>query len=399
MKLVVSTLVVGEESVEMVERKGLGHPDFICDALAETLSRNLCRHYLDRFGEILHHNVDKALLCGGRAMPAFGGGDVLAPIEIYLSGRAVTDVGATHVPVEEIGIEGSRAWLRENLHAFDVDRHVRLHNVVRAGSRTLSELFGRPSGHGPAVALANDTSFGVGYAPLSALERLVLKAEQLLNGRSRASNHPAWGEDIKVMGVRYGAAVSLTIACAMIGRYLFSLDEYMAETAAIRRRIQDLAANCSFDDCRVHVNAADDPASGSVYLTVTGTSAEAGDDGEVGRGNRVNGLITPYRPMSLEATAGKNPVSHVGKIYSVLARQIAEAIVSDVAEVAAAECYLVSEIGSPVTKPAIAHVRVATHDGSPASQLERRIGGIVDEELQGAAALVDRFVTGAIALF
>jgi S-adenosylmethionine synthetase len=51
----------------------------------------------------------------------------------------------------------------------------------------------------------------------------------------------------------------------------------------------------------------------TVYLTVTGTSAEAGDDGEVGRGNRVNDLITPYRPISLEAAAGKNPVTHVGQ--------------------------------------------------------------------------------------
>ena len=142
---------------------------------------------------------------------------------------------------------------------------------------------------------------------MTAFELLVLRTETLLNGRPRASRHPAWGEDIKVMGVRRDAAVSLTIACAMIGRHLSNLDDYLAETAAIRHKIQDLAADCGFDECQIHVNAADDPAAGSVYLTVTGTSAEAGDDGEVGRGNRVNGLITPYRPMSLEAVAGRIP--------------------------------------------------------------------------------------------
>ncbi len=64
--LVLSPLATSDD-VEVVERKGAGHPDTICDALAETLSRNLCREYQSRFGYILHHNVDKALLCGGRA--------------------------------------------------------------------------------------------------------------------------------------------------------------------------------------------------------------------------------------------------------------------------------------------------------------------------------------------
>jgi S-adenosylmethionine synthetase len=398
MNLVVSQRPARHEPVEIVERKGLGHPDSICDALAETLSRNLCRHYLDRYGEILHHNVDKALLCGGSAAPALGGGQVLAPIEIYLSGRAASIMGNQPVPLDELAVEGSRTWLRDNLHACDVDRHVRVHSVVRPGSQALSELFRRGRRSDRSI-LANDTSIGVGYAPLSALEFLVLRTENLLNGRPRASFHPAWGEDIKVMGIRQGDAVSLTIACAMIDRCLASVDDYLAETTAIRRKAQDLAAEHGFDRCQVHVNAADDVDSGSLYLTVTGTSAEAGDDGEVGRGNRVNGLITPYRPMSLEAAAGKNPVTHVGKIYNIVARDIAEAVVSGIPEVASAECYVVSEIGKPVETPAVTHVCLATHDGSPAGRLEPAVGDIVTRQIRGIAALVDRFVAGSISLF
>ena len=136
-----------------------------------------------------------------------------------------------------------------------------------------------------------------------------------------------------------------------------------------------------------------------MYLTVTGTSAEAGDDGQVGRGNRANGLITPYRPMSLEAMAGKNPVSHVGKIYNVLARHVAEAIISTMPQVSAAQCYMVSEIGKPVATPAITHVRLAVRDGRPVSRLKHAVGEIVSRELQGTAALVDRFVAGTIELF
>jgi S-adenosylmethionine synthetase len=395
MNFVLTQIANEPELVEFVERKGIGHPDTICDALAETLSRNLCRYYLDRFGRVLHHNVDKALLCGGAAAPAFGGGNVLTPMEIYLCGRAVSEAGV-NVPVDEIIAEGSRSWLKGKLHALDADRHVRLHNLVRPGSLALQQLFGRATMD---VPLANDTSLGVGYAPVSALERLVLRVDELLASGGRVVHHRAWGEDSKVMAVRHGSAVSLTIACAMIGRYLADIDAYVAETEAIRRKVQDLAADCGFDDCRVRVNAGDDVAAGSVYLTVTGTSAEAGDDGQVGRGNRANGLITPGRPMTLEAAAGKNPVNHVGKIYSVLARRIAEAAVSEIAEVAATQCYLLSEIGSPLTNPAVIHVRMRTHDGSPVDRFESRMRDIAREELAGATALVDRFVDGAIALY
>lgn len=398
MKVVVSGQPRRDHPVEVVERKGLGHPDSICDALAENLSRNLCRHYLDCFGEILHHNVDKALLCGGSAAPAFGGGRVLAPIDIHLSGRAVAVVGNCPIPLEDLAIEGSRVWLRENMHALDADRHVRLHNSVRPGSQALTELFGRRHGRKGRL-LANDTSIGVGYAPISALEFLVLRLESRLNGRMRMEHHPAWGEDIKIMGVRHGMEVALTIACAMIDRHLGDMDDYRAEKAAIADLARTLAAEHGFDECRVAVNAADTTDETSLYLTVTGTSAEAGDDGEVGRGNRVNGLITPYRPMSLEAAAGKNPVSHVGKIYNVLARDIAEAVVARVPEVAHAECLMVSQIGRPVEAPALTHVKVETRDGSPADRLEGTIGDIVSQQVHGVAGLVDRFVSGAIQIW
>ena len=141
--LIISQLEAADETIEIVERKGLGHPDTICDALAENLSRNLCREYRSRFGEILHHNVDKALLRGGRAMAEFGGGSVLVPILIYLAGRAISEVGNVALPVPEIAIEGSRAWLRSNLHALDVEHHVRIHDLVRPGSHDLHALFSR----------------------------------------------------------------------------------------------------------------------------------------------------------------------------------------------------------------------------------------------------------------
>jgi S-adenosylmethionine synthetase len=103
MRLEISYLnapAVGSLPLEIVERKGIGHPDTICDALAEELSRNLSHYYLEHFGVILHHNVDKALLCGGQARSGFGGGEVEQPIDIFLAGRATQVVGDIRVPLK-----------------------------------------------------------------------------------------------------------------------------------------------------------------------------------------------------------------------------------------------------------------------------------------------------------
>ena len=390
-QFVLLPLQVSDE-VEVVERKGLGHPDTICDALAENLSRTLCGEYRRRFGAILHHNVDKALLCGGRAAPAFGGGVILAPIEIYLAGRAALGTGGDALPIAEIAVESAREWLKRNMRALDADRHVEIHQRIRPGSVDLQALFSARAG---AVARANDTSIGVGYAPLSPLERLVLAVEQRINQPDRRPN-PAWGEDVKVMGVRRGAAVDLTVACAMVGRHLMHKDDYLAAKASIAALSRELAAAHGFVDVSISVNAAD--TAESLYLTVTGTSAEAGDDGEVGRGNRINGLITPCRPMTLEAAAGKNPVTHVGKIYSVVARQIAT-LLAESPTILRTECLMVSRIGSPVTDPAIVQIKLATADASPAESFSEYASDITADCLRDIPNLVEDFVAGTIALY
>ncbi len=366
---------------EIVERKGVGHPDTICDALAENLSRALSRFYLERFGAILHHNVDKALLCGGAARPAFGGGEVTAPIEIYLAGRATAEFEGIKIPVDEIAVEESRRWLRENLRHLDPVRHVRIHPRIRPTSPDLAALFLRQrEGRAP---LANDTSLAVGFAPLDALESAVLELERKLNSPEVKAARPEIGEDIKVMGVRSGSELELTVACALVGRHVAHLDDYREKKA----RIRELALEAARGGARVAVNSADGDDADSVYLTVTGLSAEAGDDGQVGRGNRVNGLITPYRPMSLEAAAGKNPVSHVGKLYNLLANRIAGALVAEIAGAREACCYMVSRIGQPITEPQLMDLKLRLDDPASLAALRPRIEQIARSQLAGVTTL------------
>lgn len=378
--------------VEIVERKGAGHPDTMCDALCDELSRALSRFYLERFGVILHHNVDKGLLFGGVARPAFGGGAVVEPIEIYLTGRATRSYRGTTVPVEEIARQSTHAWLRSRLRALDPDQHVRLHCLIRPSSTGLVDLFER--GRASGVVLANDTSYGVGFAPLDPLERVVLEVERQLNSAAVKSAHPEIGEDVKVMGVRHDAAIALTVACAFVDRHVEDLPDYMAKKTRVGQLAAEAARAIVDQPVDVTVNAADGDDEDSVYLTVIGTSAEAGDDGQVGRGNRVNGLITPYRPMSLEAVAGKNPVSHVGKLYNVLATRLARAVVGNVPDVSEASCYLVSCIGRPVREPQVVDLRVRLAEAAALPGLRTRLTEVVQDHLRSLDTLWRDLVFG-----
>ena len=383
--------------VEIVERKGIGHPDTICDALAEELSLALCRYYRDRFGLILHHNVDKALLWGGASRTEFNGGQVLAPMEIFLAGRATVTFKGVTVPVQELLMETSRHWLNKNLHALDADQHVKLHTMIRPGSADLVDLYLRQQKTG--VALANDTSCGVGYAPLDNLEQLVYSVERYLNSETVKADHPEIGEDIKVMGVRNGDRIHLTVACAFIDRHISTMEDYISKKAQVEEIVSQHSAKLCTSPVAVKVNTADRDTKDSIYLTVTGTSAEAGDDGEVGRGNRVNGLITPYRPMNMEAAAGKNPVTHVGKLYNIVAQRIVKSIVQELPEVQEAQCYLVSRIGHPISEPQVVDLKVQLQERITVQQVRSRIREITQEHLRHMENIREQLLEGAIMVY
>jgi S-adenosylmethionine synthetase len=395
--LVLRTQPVARLPVEVIERKGLGHPDTICDALSENLSRNLCRWYLDQTGKVLHHNLDKALLRGGKAHAVFGGGQVTEPIDIYFAGRAVTEASGKKVPIEELAIEGSRTWLKEHLHALDVEKHVRIHCLVRPGSDDLSDLFSR--GGNDEIPKANDTSFGVGYAPLNSLEQAVLDAGDMFDRKSGPLPHLARGEDTKIMAIRHDDNVEFTVACAMIAPFLSDEAAYRTQCHNIVTDLDRIFKLHGFDESKITVNAADDPARDSYYLTVTGTSAESGDDGQIGRGNRANGLITPFRAMSLEAVCGKNPINHVGKLYNVAAREIAQRLVTECPSIVSAQCCLVSQIGQLITQPGIIDIAISTLDDVDKNAQIEPVHDIATSVLNSLPTKIHQFINGDIRLY
>ncbi|MFC4543609.1 methionine adenosyltransferase [Halosolutus amylolyticus] len=371
---------VASRPTEFVERKGLGHPDSICDGIAEAISRRLSRYYRDEFGQVLHHNTDSVQLVAGTTKPAFGGGEIVDPIYVLLSGRATRTVDGHRVPVDELAVEAARAYVDEHFEdlpadAIEFDPRI---GETSADLKTLFDDLERPG--------ANDTSIGVGYAPASETDRIVRGLEAELRERI-----PAIGDDVKLLAWRTDDELRLTVAAAVVSRYVSSIDDYVDVTAQAADLATRYASDRTERDVEVAVNAADDVDSGSTYLTETGLSAEMGDDGNVGRGNRANGLITPHRPMSLEATAGKNPVSHVGKLYNVVATRAAERIHRDLdAEYAGVK--LLSRIGAPVTEPVAVDVETTATD-------DDAIRRLVTAELESIDSLTRDLVAGDVRLF
>ena len=389
---------VEDIEVELVERKGLGHPDYISDAAAEAASRVLSKLYLERYGQILHHNLDKVLLVGGQAKPVFGGGEVLQPIYIIVAGRATTEVktndGVDHIPVGPIILRAVKDWIKENFRFLDPDEHVVVDYKIGKGSADLVGIFSEKE----KTPRANDTSFGSGYAPLSTLEKLVFETERLLNSGEVKSRLPAIGEDIKVMGLRDGRKIDLTIAMATISKLVRDRDEYINVKEEARNLVLDLASKIAPDhEVNVHINTGDIVEKDILYLTVTGTSSEHGDDGMTGRGNRANGLITPLRPMSLEATAGKNPVNHVGKIYNVVAIDVANKIYREVNGLQEVYVKILSQIGRPIDDPLVADVKVKAERLTP--DMKNEIISIVDEALANITSYTEKILNGEVMLF
>ncbi|WP_299234549.1 methionine adenosyltransferase [Natronomonas sp.] len=386
---------VEAQDVEIVERKGLGHPDSLCDGIAEHVSQALAHAYIDRVGKVLHYNTDETQLVAGSAAPAFGGGEVIDPIYLLITGRATKEYEGTEIPAETIALRAAREYITERFPFIDFGTDIVVDIRLGEGSGDLQEVFGED---GTQVPMSNDTSFGVGHAPLTETETIVLETERQLNGRY-SDETPAVGQDIKVMGKREGDEIDVTVAVAIVDEHVADIGEYEAVIDGVRGFVEDLAAERTRRDVTVYVNTADDYEDGSVYLTTTGTSAEQGDDGSVGRGNRANGLITPNRSMSMEATSGKNPVNHIGKIYNLLSTEIARTVVANVDGIEEIRIRLLSQIGQPIDRPHVADAALVTEDGVSVEDIEGEVSEIIDAELANVTDITQRVIDGELTTF
>jgi S-adenosylmethionine synthetase len=377
---------IEKQKLEIVERKGLGHPDYICDAVMEKISQRLSKEYMEKAGTILHHNVDKSLLVAGQSENKFGGGSVIQPMLFIFGDRATTEFDGIKIDVKEIAISVAKEWFKKNMRFVDPEKHVRYQVELKPGSSGLVDIFKRKG----KILGANDTSAAVGYAPMTKTEKTVLETERFLNSKEFKQRFPESGEDIKVMGYRNNNSLNLTVSMALVDRFIYSEEDYFEKKAKILEEINKFVnKNTDFDNVNIQLNTLDARGRGlgGLYLTVLGTSADSGDSGQVGRGNRVNGLISLNRPFCSEAAAGKNPVSHVGKIYNVLTFKIAQHIYEEVPGLKEVYIWLLSRIGQPIDQPAVAAAQVVAEEPSLIDEVRSKIAAVIEYELEN----IDKF--------
>ncbi|HII99319.1 MAG TPA: methionine adenosyltransferase [Methanoregula sp.] len=384
-----------KQRIELAERKCLGHPDSIADGIAESISQALCKTYLDEFGVVLHHNTDQGEVVAGESAPKFGGGRMIRPIYILLDGRATKQFNGVTIPTDAVAVEAAHKYIHKILPELNLNRDLMIDCRLGTGSTDLRDVFKPSQGK---IPRANDTSFGVGHAPFSDVENIILNSSNYIDTKLR-KKYPAIGQDIKIMGLRDGNTITLTIACAIVDRYCKDIREYSEYMTLLNEEITAIAKKSTKRKVVVHVNTADDIKKKSVFLTVTGTSAEMGDDGSVGRGNRCNGLITPSRPMSMEATSGKNPINHIGKIYNLLSTHIANECVRKVDGVEEMYIRLLSQIGKPIDQPLVASVQVLPTCGVKLKDINGDIMGIVDDQLANVTSITEKVIEGKLKTF
>ncbi|MFB6200076.1 MAG: methionine adenosyltransferase [Candidatus Nanohaloarchaea archaeon] len=370
---------VKSKNVEIVERKGLGHPDSIADGIAEAVSRKLCQEYRKRVGKVLHHNTDEVQIVAGKSKPELGGGEQEKPIYILLTGRATRKFKGEKIPVDKLAVDAARNYIKQNFKQLSPE-HIEFDSRIGETSTDLKAVFDDET-----APKSNDTSYGVGHAPLSDTEKIAKNLEPVIREKLEAA-----GEDIKIMAYRKKDKINITLAVAAISSKLENLEEYTQFKKQVEKTARAEAKKHTDRKINLEVNTADRKDKNEVYLTVTGTSAEMGDDGSVGRGNRVNGLITPERSMSMEASSGKNPVTHVGKIYNLLAHKISRKIFEETGSYA--ETKILSQIGKPIDQPQTINVQTESNDTETVKQ-------IINRELDNINRITEKTIEGELKTF
>jgi len=390
-------LAIIDQHLEIVERKGLGHPDTICDTVMNQISIDLSKEYIKKFDVVLHHNVDKSLLAAGVAVPAFGGGGVTEPMRFVFGDRATFKAGNQEIAVNEIAAKSATDWFKKNLRFIEPEKHVVYQSEIKPGSIALTDIFDRKGEY----LGANDTSAAVGYAPFTPTESLILELEKHLNSPEFKKNYPESGEDIKLMGLRNENQLNITVAIAMVDRFIKDESEYFRRRGEIYEAINEFVADrYGFKKITIDINPLDVKGRGidGLYLTVIGTSAEAGDSGQVGRGNNVVGVIPLNRPMSSEAAAGKNPVSHVGKIYNALSYRIANRVMEDVNGVKEIYVWLLSQIGKPINEPSVVSVQLIPEKSVELKSVSKLIDEVIADEFDHLQEFTRDLALGKITL-
>ncbi|MFD6096838.1 methionine adenosyltransferase [Nocardiopsis flavescens] len=355
---------------DVVERKGIGHPDSLADIVAEEFSRRYSLYGIDHFGAVPNHWVDKVALIGAEAEVAFGGHTIRKPVSAHLFGKVTRAVGSATLPIDDLfqsvvedvltqvtGEEQIADFVRcrvENTAGVSADHPASFYHPGEA-----RHCLPLPDGQ-----LANDTAFCSAYAPADPVDLLAIDIENHVNSPLFRSDLDGLGSDVKVMIVRAAEVLEATVCLPVRPEAVLSRQAYRAMITEAQDRLNAfIEAHPVVREYpwspRLSINTKDH--GHGAYLTPFGTSLGKGDCGLVGRGNRANGVISS-RGGGVEALAGKNPVHHTGKLYTLAAERLASRI-HDKLDLPN-EVVLVSRNGDRLDEPSFVGVRTAQRTGS-----------------------------------
>lgn len=329
---------------EVVETKGKGHPDNICDTLAEKISSNYSKYCIKNYGMILRHMIDKLSILGGGSKVHFGKGEMTAPIKILINGRFTDRYKEEKIDYMNIVINTIKDYFKELFPLLDVEKYLVIvdnthHNegpgvvynndgTTNNERKTFFEAIDEKDilKHNN-FQRCNDTSTTVSYYPMSKLEKTVLNIEKVLNSQEYKNNNPWVGNDIKVMGIKKEQKIEITSCVPLISLYVSDLNNYKNKIKMIKVDIEKIIRKeFPNNELLIFLNTRDNYERNDLYLTAIGSAIESGDEGAVGRGNRSRGIIPFNRNFSMEAPCGKNPVYHTGKLFTAIGDNISKKI-------------------------------------------------------------------------
>ncbi|MFA5125202.1 MAG: methionine adenosyltransferase [Patescibacteria group bacterium] len=316
--------------IEIVERKGLGHPDTLADGLAEAVSVAYSKYCLDNFGVVLHHNVDKLFIGGGWFKSDFGRCEFLKPVRVVVNGRMSNTMDGQTIDLAAIQSQAITDYLRVHLPNL-LPQHLEIINSTTQHTTRPFWFSPRNIGDLPEAAqlMAGDTSVSVAHWPMTICENLAYGLEQYfwMYSPDRYFGFPGIGQDIKVMVCRDGDAIDITVCMPVLATGVSNRSEYDAMVMIMEKLLSEqaqlIAANSSY---KINLRVNPGPDGYRLYMLGIGSCVECGEEGLVGRGNSPLGVISTFRPYSMEAPAGKNPVYHTGRVMGFLTQRLAKAV-------------------------------------------------------------------------
>lgn len=341
--------------VEVVERKGVGHPDSLADALANEVSIAFSKVCLERYGLIPHHNVDKLYIGGGYYKNDYGQCDRLAPVLVRVNGRMTSTFGGVQIGIEEIQRNSVWRYLSQVMPRLTPD-DVRIDTNATQHTKVPHWFSPRDRTDVPDAdnARANDTSFCVGHWPPTLAESLAYRLERYFWEPKDGIAVPRFteiGQDIKVMVLRRENELEAILCVPTISIHTSSRDRYLELIKHHQEQLEALVGGLATDDQKIIVRV--NPYQ-SQYMLGIGSCIECGEEGMVGRGNSLNGVISSHRVHTLESWAGKNPVYHTGRVMGYLVAKLAKSVATQLHTKCTVS--VLTRCGDSLFPPAMLHV-------------------------------------------